>query len=66
MEKSWKNSMKYEVLIVKEERNILQSVKNKEGRSTALVISCLRTFVLKHIIEGKIEGRSDGTTRKKT
>jgi len=40
MEKSWTNSVKYKILIVMEERNILQPVKNKEGRPTALVISC--------------------------
>jgi hypothetical protein len=25
-----------------------------------------RNYLLKHVIEGKIEGRSDGKTRKKT
>jgi len=65
MEKSWTNSVKCKVLIVKKGKNIFQPVKNKEGSPTALVMSCLRTFVLKHIIEGKIEG-SDGKTRKKT
>jgi hypothetical protein len=41
-------------------RNILHKI--KKGRLTWMVTSCL----LKHVTKGKLEGRSDGKTRKKS
>jgi hypothetical protein len=61
--------MKNEVVLHrdKEERNILH-IKKKEGRLNWIghvlrTNCCLR---VKHVVEGKIEGRSDGKTRKRT
>jgi hypothetical protein len=50
---------------VKEERNILHTIKRKKADWIGHILR--RKCLLKHIIEGKIEGgKSDGRTRKKT
>jgi hypothetical protein len=62
MEKRWTNSVKYKS---QGGKGYLATSK-KEERPTTVDASCVRTFLLKHIIEGKIEGINDGKTRKKT
>lgn len=39
-------------------------IQQNEGRLTVLVISCVGTAVLKHVIEGKVEGNIDVTGRR--
>jgi hypothetical protein len=56
--------MRNEVLLtVKEQRNILHDISNRKANwiGHILRINCL----LQHVIDGKIEGRSDRKTRKK-
>jgi len=48
---------------VKEERNILQTVKRRDVNWIGHIWR--RNCLLKHVIEGNIEGRSEGKTRKK-
>ena len=49
---------------VKGERNILHTINGRKGNWIGHILrsNCL----LKYVIEGKIEERSDGKTRKKT
>jgi hypothetical protein len=49
---------------VKEERNILQTTKRRKHNWIVHIL--LRNRLLKQIIEGKIEGRSDGERKQKT
>jgi len=62
MEKiSWTNHVKNEVLQrAKEVRNILHAIKQKKANWIVHMLSC----ILKHIMEGKIEGM--GKMRKHT
>jgi hypothetical protein len=63
MEISWTDCVRNEVCDrVKEERNILRAVKRRKANRIGHIF--LRNCLLKHV-EGKIEGRSDGKTRKK-
>jgi hypothetical protein len=50
---------------VKEDRNILQTIERR-GATTWSVCILLRRCLLKHIIEGKMENRMVGKTRKNT
>ena len=49
---------------VKEERNIVHTIQRKKANWIGHILrrNCLR----KHVIKGKMKGRSDGKTRKKT
>jgi len=47
---------------VKEERNILHTANRRKGKWTGHVLR--RNCPLKHVIEGKIEGRRDVTRRR--
>jgi hypothetical protein len=49
---------------VNEKRNILHTVKRRKANWIAHILR--RNWLLKHVMEGKIEGRSDGNTWKKT
>jgi hypothetical protein len=57
MEKiSWTDRVRNEVLQrVKEERNILHTIKRRKANWIGHIL--LRNFLLKHVIEGKLEGR---------
>ena len=48
---------------VKEDRNILQALKGKNANGIGHILR--RNCLLKHVIEGKLDG-SDGKTMKKT
>jgi hypothetical protein len=56
MEKiSWTDCVRNEVLhTVKEERNILQTIKRRKGNCIGHILR--RNCLIKHVIEGKIEG----------
>jgi hypothetical protein len=43
---------------VKEERNILQTIKRRKPNWIGYI------YLLKHVIEGKIEGKTEGTRRR--
>jgi len=47
----------------KEEMNILQTIHRRKANWIGHILR--RDCLLKHVIEGKIEGRSDGKTRNK-
>ena len=66
MEKiSWTDRVRNEVLKrVEEERKILHTVKRSKANRIDHFLR--RNCRLKHVTEGKIEGRSDGKTRKNT
>jgi len=67
MEKiSWTDHMGIEVLQgIKEERSILQTMRRRQGNWLGHILH--RNWLLKQVIEGKIEARtSNGKTRKKT
>ena len=49
---------------VKEERNNLHTIKRRMANWIGLIL--LRNCHLQRVIEGKVEGRSDEKTRKKT
>jgi hypothetical protein len=49
---------------VKEERNIVHTIKRRKVNWIGHILR--RNRLLKHVIEGKIAGRSDEKTRKKT
>jgi hypothetical protein len=49
---------------VKEERHILNRMNGRKANWLGKVLR--RNWLLKHVIVGKTEGRSDGKTRKKT
>jgi hypothetical protein len=50
------------VYTVHEERNILNTIKRRKTSCTGHILRS--KCILKHIIEGKVEGRSGGKTRK--
>jgi hypothetical protein len=54
-----------EVLLfgTKEERNVIHTIKRRQANWTGHILR--RNCLLKHVIKGKTEGRSDGKTRKK-
>ena len=61
---SWAVRVIYEGLSKgKEDRNILQTVKRRKTNWIGHVL-CVN-WLLTHVIEGKIDGRSDGRMRKK-
>jgi hypothetical protein len=67
MEKiTWTDNVGNEVLQgVKEERNILQTIRRRQGNWLSRILR--RNCLLKQVIEGKIEAKtSNGKTRKKT
>ena len=62
---NWLDSLTEFVLHrVKEERNVLSKLRRKKANSIGHIL--YRNCLLEHVIEGKIEGRSDRKTRKKT
>jgi hypothetical protein len=48
---------------VEEKWNVLHTINRKKANSVAHISR--RNYFLKHVIEEKMEGRSDGKTRKK-
>jgi hypothetical protein len=66
MEKtSWTDRVRNEVLHrLKEDKNILRAIKERKAKWVGHILR--RNCLLKHVIEGKVEERSDGKTRKKT
>jgi len=62
---SWTDHVKNEEVFrrVKEERNILNRMNRR--KANWLDKALRRNCILKHVIEGKIEERSDGKTKKK-
>jgi hypothetical protein len=66
MEISWTDRVKYEEVLhrVKEEMNFLHTIKRRKANWIGHILR--RNCLLKHVIEGKLEGRNDGKTRKKT
>jgi hypothetical protein len=64
MEKiSWTNRVRNDVLPrVKEERNILPTIKIRKANWIGIILR--RNCLLKHVIEGKIEGRIEVTGRR--
>jgi hypothetical protein len=62
---SWTDCVRNEVLhTVKEERNILHTIKRRTVNCSGHILR--RNCLLKHVIEGKVEERSDGNMTKKT
>ena len=49
---------------VKEERNILQTIRRRKANWVGYIVG--RNCLLKHVIEGKIEGRVEVTGRRGT
>ena len=49
---------------VQEQRDILHTANRRKGNWIGHILR--RNRLLKHVIEGKVEGRSDGDKRKKT
>jgi hypothetical protein len=47
----------------KEERNVLHTVKRRKGDWISQILR--GNWLIKHVIEGKIEGSSDGKLREK-
>jgi hypothetical protein len=66
MEKiSWTDRVRNEVLVlhrVKEERNIVHTIKRREANWIDHILR--RNCLLKHVIEGKLEGRIEMTGRR--
>jgi hypothetical protein len=65
MEKiSWTDRVRNEELLhrVKEERNILHTIKRRQANWIAHILH--RNCLLKHVIEGKLEGRIEMTGRR--
>jgi hypothetical protein len=64
MEISWTGRVRNEEVLqrVSEERNILQTVKWRKTKWIGHILR--RNCLLKHVIEGKIEGRIDGMARR--
>ena len=65
MEKiSWTGRVRNEEVLhrVKEERNILPTVKRKKANRIGHILC--RNCILKHVIEGKVEGRGEVTGRR--
>jgi hypothetical protein len=66
MEKiSWTDRMRNEEVLhrVKEERNILNTIKRRKAKWIGHILR--RNWFLKHVIEGKLEGRIEMTGRRK-
>jgi Zn-dependent peptidase ImmA (M78 family) len=63
---SWTDRVRNEEVLqrVKEERNILQTVTRRKANWIGHILR--RNWHLKHVIEAKKEGKSDGKTSKKT
>jgi hypothetical protein len=66
MEISWPDRVRNEEVLhgVKEEKDILHTIQQRQANSTGHILG--RNCLQKHMIEGKIEGRSGGKTRNKT
>jgi hypothetical protein len=63
MEISWTDRVKNEVLHrVKEERNILHTINRRKANWIGHMLR--RNYLLKHVIEGKLEGRIEMTGRR--
>jgi hypothetical protein len=63
MEISWTDHVRNEVLHrVKEERNILRTIKRRKANRIGHILR--RNCLLKHVIEGKLEGRIEMTGRR--
>jgi alpha-D-ribose 1-methylphosphonate 5-triphosphate synthase subunit PhnL len=65
MEKiSWTNRVRNEEVLprVKEERNILHTIKRRKANWISHILR--RNCLLKHVIEGKLEGRIEMTGRR--
>jgi hypothetical protein len=65
MEKiSWTDRVRNEEVLhsVKEERNILHKIKRRKANWIGHILR--RNFILKHVIEGKLEGRLEMTGRR--
>jgi hypothetical protein len=65
MEKiSWTDRVRYEEVLhrVKEERNIVHTIKRRKANWIGHVLR--RNCLLKHVIEGKLEGRVEMTGRR--
>jgi hypothetical protein len=61
---SWTDRVRNEVLQSFKERNIIHTI--KIGKTNKFGHILRRNCLLKYVIEGKEEGRSDRKTRKKT
>ena len=63
---SWTADMRNEEVIhrVKEDRNILRTIKRR--KADCIGHNLRRNCLIKHVIEGKVEGRSERKRRKKT
>jgi hypothetical protein len=61
---SWADRLRNEEVLqkIKEERNMLQTIKRRKANSIGL--SCVKNCLLKHVMEGKIEGRIEVTGRR--
>jgi hypothetical protein len=61
---SWTDRVRDEEVLqrVKGERNIVQAIKRRKANWIGLILC--RNCLLKHIIEGKIEGRMEVTVRR--
>jgi hypothetical protein len=57
----WTDRVRNEVVRVKVDRNILHATKTRTGESVGPILH--RNFLLKHVLEGMIEGRVDVTGR---
>jgi hypothetical protein len=55
MEISWTDRVRNEVLRVEEKRNILHTVKRRKANWIGHILR--RNCLIKHVIEGKLEGR---------
>jgi hypothetical protein len=64
MEISWTDRVRYEEVLhrVKEERNILHTIKRRKANWIGQILR--RNCLLKHVIEGKLEGRIEMTGRR--
>jgi hypothetical protein len=65
MEISWTDRVKCETVlhVLKEERNILRTIKRRDAHWIGHISR--RNCLLKHVIEGKIEGMIENTDRHK-
>jgi hypothetical protein len=60
----WTDRVRNKVLHgVKEERNILHTIKRRKANWTGHILR--RNCLLKHVIEGKLEGRTEMTGRRR-
>jgi hypothetical protein len=65
MEISWTDRVRNEEVLhrVKEERNILHTIKRRKANWIGHMLC--RNYLLKHVIEGKVEGRIEMTGRRR-